>query len=325
MLGGHSLPRFLPRSRGGMKAFHFLVVTLTTLSAVQFAGRVDAASPLPVHSIEGVAGGAITPMAYLDNPEPIREGSIFGKPTVSMTYVNMGRKNLDAFSVTETLGGRIEFGYAANRLGLGRLPDDIRDLTAFDIRRSDVWLHHFNARMQIIEENTRLGGLAMPAVTAGAQFKVNDGIRDINQRLGGALSGIGYGRENGADFTLTATKTTRSAIWGCRPLILTAGLRESQAAQLGLLGFGDDYHTTFEGSVAYVPFDWLVLAYEFRQKPDPYGQIPGLIGDEDHWHALDAIFILNESTTLTAGYGNFGTVANTEENGVWWLQLHYHF
>jgi len=73
-----------------------------------------------------------------------------------------------------------------------------------------------------------------------------------------------------------------------------------------------------------VAVDWLVLAYEFRQKPDPYGQIPGLIGDEDHWHALDAIFIPNESTALTAGYGNFGTVANTEENGVWWLQLHYH-
>ena len=299
-----------------------LTVLAAAILAMPSTAGVYAAPPLPVHTVEGVGGGAITPMAYLVNPEPRCECAVLGKPTITMTYVNMGRKNLDAFSITETLGGRIEFGYAANRLGLGRLPDDIRDLTPFDIRRSDVWLHHFNLRVLAVEENTCLGGLAMPAVTAGVQFKVNDGIRDINQRLGGALSGIGYERENGVDFTLTATRTIPPEVLG-RPLIATAGLRASQAAQLGFLGFGDEYHATFEGSVAYLPFDWLVLAYEFRQKPDPYGQIPGLIGDEDHWHAFDAIFILSEHTTFTAGYGNFGTVANSEENGVWWLQLQY--
>ena len=35
-----------------------------------------------------------------------------------MTYVNMGRKSLNAISVTETLNDWIELGYAANRLGL---------------------------------------------------------------------------------------------------------------------------------------------------------------------------------------------------------------
>jgi hypothetical protein len=68
-----------------------------------------------------------------------------------------------------------------------------------------------------------------------------------------------------------------------------------------------------------------VLAYEFRQKPDPYGQIPGLIGDEDHWHGFDAAVILSEHATFCAGYGIFGTCCNTEANGVWWLQLKYEF
>jgi len=84
---------------------------------------------------------------------------------VAFSYVNMGRKNLDVISVTETLGGRIEFGYAADRLG---------------------------------------------------------------------------------------------------------------------------------------------LAYEFRQKPDPYAQIPGLIGHEDDWHGFDAAVILSEQATFCAGYGIFG-------------------
>ncbi len=319
-----SVPRFLPLPVENVKAFCFVVVTLTVLSAVQLAVPVDAASPLPVHSIEGIGGGAITPMAYVDHPEPLWDGSLFSKPTVTMTYVNMGRKNLNVISATETIGGRIEVGYAANRLGLGTLPSDILTETAVDIQRTDVWLHHFNARALLIEENTCLGGWALPAVTMGAQFKLNDGIREIDDRLSGALSGIGFERQNGVDFVLTATKKITPECLG-RPLMLTGGFRTSQAAQLGFLGFGDEYHTTFEGSVAYMPCDWLVLAYEYRQKPDPYGQIANVIGNEDDWHALDAIFILSEHTAFTAGYGNFGTVANTEENGVWWAQLHYHF
>ncbi|HUT92435.1 MAG TPA: DUF3034 family protein [Thermoguttaceae bacterium] len=307
-----------------LSEFRFLMVIAATILAIHFTGGVYAAPPLPVHTIEGVGGGAITPMAYLVNPEPRCECSLLGKPAVALSWVNIGEKNLDAITITETLGGRIEFGYAANRLGLGSLPRDIRDATTVDIESSNMWLHHFNLRLLAVKENTCVGGFAMPAVTAGVHFKVNDGIRDIDQRLGGALSGIGYERENGVDFTLTATRTIPPEVLG-RPLILTAGLRASQAAQLGFLGFGDEYHATFEGNVAYLPFDWLVLAYEFRQKPDPYGQIAGLIGDEDHWHAFDAIFILNEQTAFTAGYGAFGTVANTEENGVWWLQLKYEF
>ena len=279
--------------------FRFLMIMAAVIPAVQFAGRVEAAPPLPFHTVEGVGGGAITPMAYLANPEPRYEGSLFGRPAVAFSYVNMGHKNLDAITITQTLGGRIEFGYAANRLGLGTLPNDIRDATTVDIRRSDVWLHHFNLRLLAVEENTCIGGLAMPAVTAGVHFKVNDGIREIDQRLAGALSGIGYERENGVDFTLTATKSIPPEVLG-RPLILTAGLRASQAAQLGFLGFGDEYHATFEGSIVFLPCDRLVLAYEFRQKPDPYGQIAGLIGNEDHWHGFDAALILRTCTEITS-------------------------
>ena len=307
-----------------LSGFRLLTVVAAVIAFLQLSGRVKAAPPLPFHTIEGVGGGAITPMAYLVNPEPAFEGALLGKPAVAFSYVNMGRKNLDAFTITETLGGRIEFGYAANRLGLGTLPSEIRDATTVDIERSDLWLHHFNLRLLAIKENTCLGGLAMPAVTGGVHFKVNDGIRDMDQRLSGALSGIGLERDSGVDFTLTATRTIPPEILG-RPLILTAGMRASQAAQLGFLGFGDEYHVTFEGNVAFLPCDWLVLAYEFRQKSDPYGQIAGLIGDEDNWHGFDAAVILSERATLCAGYGIFGTACNTEANGVWWLQLKYEF
>jgi hypothetical protein len=277
--------------------------------------------PLPIHTIEGVGGGGITPMAYLVNPRD--ESYVFGKPTASLSYVNLGQKNLDSIAVTETLFGRIELGYAANRFGLGTLPDDIRDLTPYDIRTDDVWLHHFNVRALLVKENTCFGGIALPAITAGVHFKYNDGIAEINQRLDNSLTSIGYRHDNGQDYTLTATKTFAKGFG--RPLIATAGLRLSEAANLGYLGFGDAYHASFEGNVAYLLTDQILFAYEVRQKSSPYGEIPGLIGDEDTWQAVDIVLLLNKHTTLAAAWTPLGTLANTDENGGWFLQLKHEF
>ncbi|MGA2059372.1 MAG: DUF3034 family protein [Thermoguttaceae bacterium] len=287
--------------------------------------------PLPFFTIEGVGGGAITPMAYPVSPHPV--GSFWGKPAAALSFVNMGKKNLDSIGVIETINGRVEFGYGGDRLGLGTLPQDIRTATAdlglgpgghgIDINHSDLWLQNFNVRYVLVKEDTCLGGIALPAITAGAHFKYNDGIADINARLGGLLNTIGYRRPNGTDFTLTATKTFKD-VFG-HPLIVTAGMRESEAINLGFLGFTDSYLITFEGNIAYLIFPKALVAYEFRQKSSPIGEIPGLVGDEDSWHTVEAGFILNNNSTFVAGYGHFGTLANTEENGVWFLQLRYEF
>jgi hypothetical protein len=296
-----------------------------SFSSYAFAEDEAKGPPLPFHTIEGMGGGAITPMAYLVNPAP--EGTIFGKPAVAASYVGLGSKNLDALTITENFGGRVEFGFAADRLGLGTLPGAIERNTGVDIGRSDVWLYNFNLRGLLVKENANDNDL-IPAVTIGASFKTNDGIRDMNRRLGGALNGIGYARENGTDFTLTATKTLPTAFFG-KPLIATAGLRESQGANLGLLGFSNTYKTTFEGSIAILPFDKWLFAYEFRQKSSPYGTLTlndeSIIGDEDNWHAIDAAYIINKHTTLVAGAGIFGTLANADANAAWWLQLKYEF
>ncbi|HVT89250.1 MAG TPA: DUF3034 family protein [Tepidisphaeraceae bacterium] len=275
--------------------------------------------PLPFHTIEGYGGGAITPMAYLVNGGS--KDQPFGLPAAAFSYVNLGQKDLEALTLTETLYGRLEIGYGVDRLGLGKLPDDIKDATTVDIKRDDVYLHNLNLRFLAIEEN-RFGAYT-PAVTTGVHFKYNEGIDSIDHRLGGALTNIGYDRDWGVDFTATATKTFAN-VFG-RPLILTGGLRASQAAQIGALGFGNDYVFTFEGNVAYLPTDWLLLAYEFRQKSNPYDKIPGLVGDEDNWHAIDASLIIAPHATIVAGYGVFGNLANADANSAWWLQFKYEF
>jgi hypothetical protein len=278
--------------------------------------------PLPFHTIEGYGGGAITPMAYLVNPP--RKGNWFGLPAVAFSNVMAGRKNLQAFTVTENLFGRIELGYAATRLGLGTLPGDIKDATGVDIGRHDIWLHNFNIRGLLLEENS-FGTKWLPALTVGTHFKVNDGIKGINNKLGGALSDIGYDRDWGIDFTLTASKTLVGNWTLNRPLIVTGGLRLSEASNLGFLGFGDEYKPTFEGNVAYLPTDWLLVAYEFRQKANQYSDIPGLVGQEDNWHAIDVSWIINKHATLVAGWGCLGNLVNGDENGAWFIQFKFEF
>ena len=268
-------------------------------------------APLPLHTIEGQGGVVITPIAYLVNPGP--EGTTVGLPAASFTYVKANSKNVESAVFTETLFGRLELGYAPSRFGVGNLVDAVRDNVGASIDK-EVIVHNINARLLVLKENSF--NLPVPAITLAAQYKYNDGIENINKELGGALSSIGYKRNEGVDFSLVATKAFPN-VFG-RPLILSAGLRFSEAEQLGYLGFGDTYKATFEGNVVYLLNSWLGLAAEFRQKAGQYNQIVvngnTLVGKEDAWWTLGAAFIINPHATVTVGYGNFGQLLNTTED-----------
>ena len=297
--------------------------TFLALSGWGASSLADGPPPLPFHTIEGYGGGAITPLAYLVNPseDPCR---VFGKPAVAFSYANMHSKSLTAFTVTQTVFGRIEFGYGADQAQLGSLPDAIRDTTGIDVRRHECWLHNFNVRYLAVKENEyELLGIGLPAFTAGIHFKYNSTIDGMNDALGGALTDIGYRRASSQDFTFTFTKMFQN-VFG-RTLIASAGLRLSEAAELGFLGFGNVYRPSFEGNFVYMLSPRLLVAYEFRQKHNPYDTIPGVLNGEDHWHTLSAGLILNKHSTLVAGYGNFGTMCNEVANGVWLMQLKYEF
>lgn len=277
--------------------------------------------PLPFHTIEGYGGGGITPMAYLVNPGP--KGCVFGLPAFAATAAWMGKKNLQAYSVSETLWERLELSYAYDRFGVGDLDDDIKDATGIDIDHNTVIMHNFNARLGLIQENA--WGTKLPAITAGIHYKTNEDIDSIDHTLGGALSNIGYRKSSGTDFTLVATKAFKSCWTLNRPLMLSGGLRSSEAAQLGFLGFGSERRTTFEGNIVYMPRDNIVLGYEYRQKKNPYDQIPGLLGPEDDWHSIDACWVVNKHLTLTGGWGIFGNLCNTRENGGVFFQAKFEF
>ena len=279
--------------------------------------NVHCGPPLPLYNVDGQGGTLLVPMAYLINCES--PGTTVGMPTVGYTFVRAGTKTVQEVHLSETFFRRIEVGYTMGTLNLGDFPRDVRRATGVDIGFDDVVLHNFNLRGIVIEE-----GKYNPAVTAGATFKYNPNVQTIDRRLGGGVRALGMARSNSVDYTITATKTVVEPCFQ-RPVILTGGIRFSEAAQLGYLGFGDTYRMTGEGSVVYLLTDWMAVAYEYRQKKNPYDTLGTLVGKEGAWQAVDLAFIIDPHLTLAVGWLCAGNVANGRADNGWGFQLKYEF
>jgi len=277
--------------------------------------------PLPLHTLEGVGGALAVPMAYLVNPGP--EGTVIGMPAVSMTYLNtLKRKDLLTVAVTQTFWRRLEVGYALTRFHLGNLPHAIFKGTGLSTSKGDLLLHNFNARGLIIEENTY--GDWCPAVVSGIQIKYNSDMQDLDSDLAGAATMMGFEKENGIDYVLTISKTIPAETFGLPPIILTAGVRNSQASNMGLTGFGEDRSTTFECDIAVLLSENLAVGYEFRQKEEPY-HIAAPFQREEDLHAVRCAWIINDRLTLAGGLAYMGNIANTDVPLAFGLQLKYEF
>ncbi|MGB2862673.1 MAG: DUF3034 family protein [Sedimentisphaerales bacterium] len=288
---------------------------------------VFAVPPLPTHNVEGNSGVFITSTAYLANPA--EEGSVFGLPSASGTFVWMdnGGKDFESIAVTENIWGNVELGYALERIGLGDWPDAVSKATLGAVHVDNhVLLHNLNTRLMVIKE----GGLDlawMPAVTLGAHFKWNDGLDDIDYQTSGLCGTLGADHDSGTEFTAVATRTITD--WLPRPIILSAGLRNSDAIHTGLLGFAGERKTTFEGSFIYFLTDKLLLASEYRQKSDLLDECTigseHLIKEENDWWDIALAYVFNDRLTVAGGYADFGNVLNHRENNSWAIQVKYEF
>ena len=272
------------------------------------------------HTIEGYGGTTYVPVAYLVNPGP--EGTIIGMPALSATYLGgltSSKKNILAFAVSETLFRRIELSYAFDRVDLGDLRGTVRQVINNDIGRDRVYMHNWNIRGLIVEEDSF--GLPLPALTGGVHLKYNSKIKNINNRLLIPMDAVGYERSSGVEFTLTATKTIEVA--PLPKIVATVGLRNSDAAYTGYMGFSDNRATTIEASVVVFPTDWLWVSYEFRRKQYPYEPIPvaGMVRSEDNWHGIGVGVKFCEHATLQAGVHFLGDMADSDGDGAMSLQL----
>ena len=282
--------------------------------------KAEKPPPLPLHQIEGNGGIFLTLSAYLVNPP--RDGELLGRPSVGFAFVDIGQgRNLEAFTITETPWKRLELGYAYDRMDIGDLPQAVQNATGLVIHDSEVGLHNFNARLQLLKEG-EFDQKWVPALTFGAHYKYNDTYNSINSDLKNTLHDIGVVRNDGVDFTLYASKLLTFLP---RPVLVELGGRATQGAHLGLLGFTDKYSFNLEANVVVFVTDSFLLAAEYKQKPNDYKAVAGLIKPEDDWWTIDAAYIVNKHLMLAVGYGHFGGVLNHEANGVWGITTKWEF
>ncbi len=309
------------KKRGSWHVEAFCLVAMLLVATVALAEEQEKAQPpLPLHSVEGMGGAFATPSAYLVNPA--KEGEVLGLPSVGGMYVHLGNgRELLALTVTETLWNRLELGYGWDNFDMGDLPQDIERATGIRITDRSVDLHNFNARLSLVRDG-EFGQAWLPAFTAGAHYKYNETVEDIDRDLMGTLTGIGIEDNEGFDFTLSASKMITALP---RPAILSATLRSTESAHLGLLGFTGDREFVVEGSVCVLVTNQIILAAEYRQKPDEYDAVPGLVGSEDDWWTLCAGYIVNDHMTIAGGYAHFGEVLNHDANSSWGIAVKYEF
>lgn len=184
-----------------------------------------------------------------------------------------------------------------------------------------VYLHNFNARLALIKEG-EFNQAWLPAITFGVHYKYNDTISDIDDDLSGTLTNIGIKDNDGIDYTLYASKMLTFLP---RPILLNVGARSTKAAHIGLLGFTDDRDLVVEGSVVAFLTDRFALGVEYRQKPNSYQEIPGLVSEEDNWWSVVFAYVFSNNFTVSGGYFDMSQVLNHEEDRSFGLKVKYEF
>ena len=126
-------------------------------------------------------------------------------------------------------------------------------------------LWNFNARFKILEEND-WDQAWLPAVTAGVTYKYNEDFKDLDSDMravnpGGLDAIAGLKDELGWDAHIFASKMLMIEEI---PFVFTLGGRYTDSAQIGLLGFTDDYSFNVEAAACSMITSDIVLAAEYR-------------------------------------------------------------
>ena len=208
---------------------------------------------------EGETGVFVTPLAYTAGSP--KTG--LGTPLLGYHYLNGGPVLGDFYEASVTAGAfsRVEFGYTRAFHSLGGDPNF-----------SALWNNGFNiihAKVNLVPENAGKTTY-VPAISVG--FMERSGVRNV----GGAILGKDT---NNADIYVVATKLIPQV--KALPLLLTAGVRETNAELWGMGGNAPDWETKAFGSIGFVvklpKKATAVFAVEVAQQPKHPDQLPGAV------------------------------------------------
>lgn len=271
-----------------------LVGLLLVTATAQAGGRLLATGG--ILEIEGSAGGGITPWALIAG---LGTNDQVGG-SVGCTQVAPQDFRLDSCGVAVGIDDRVEFSADQLRLNLG-------DAVPGQSIRLDV----IGAKVRLFGDAVLDQNRWWPQLAVGVQWKQNEDFNLVPRALGARHA-------RGIDVYLSATK-----IWLDGPFdhtwLADITLRDSEANQIGLLGFGGDrggYHVLAEGSVGVFLTDHVVLGGEYRQKPNNLSAFR-----EDDWQDVFLAYFPIKNLSITAAFANLGNIADKSGQRGYYVSL----
>jgi hypothetical protein len=278
-----------------VSALALLCALATTSAPAQTTGGGKLLLTGGVSSIDGAAGGGLTPWA------------------VTGSYATTGQVGATAFATRvrtrdyalTTVGAALAFAERVE-LSLARQDFDTGDNLA------PLGLPGLHLKQDIVGAKLRLAGDAvldsdtlMPQFALGVLHKRTDA-----GALASTLTGPLGAKDSGTEVYLSATK-----LFLAPGLLVNATLRATEANQNGLLGFGgangDGTRLQPEISLARLLAKNLAVGVEYRAKPDNLNQ--SVLGSgalqEDDWADLFVAWAPNKHVSLTLAYVDLGRIA----------------
>ncbi|MES2841860.1 MAG: DUF3034 family protein [Pseudomonadota bacterium] len=259
-----------------------------------------------VSSIEGAAGGGISPWAVIGSQ------ATEGEVGVS-AYLSRARTRdygLTAYGVAVGIHDRVELSVGRQDFNTG-------------ITGTGLGLPGLHLKQDIVGAKVRVAGDAvldsdslMPQIAVGVQFKNLQ-----SSGLDGTLSALGAKR-HGADVYVSATK-----LFLAQGILVNGTLRATKANQGGLLGFGatlggadNGYELQPEMSVAYLINSKLAVGVEYRAMPNKLqraGQAAGLGAGlrADDWKDIFIAYAPSKNVSITAAYVDLGRIVPATTGG----------
>lgn len=246
-------------------------------------------------SLEGVAGGGITPWAMLAG---YGEHNEWGA-TAFATTVNLPDYRLDVAGVAAAYDNRVELSFARQRFDLGALENKLS-------------LPEDNLRQDVLGMKIRVFGDViyddLPQVSLGLEYK--------HQRNFLIPSLVGAKRDSDFEGYLAASRLFMGTAFGYN-LLANGSLRYSRANELGLLGFGGERRDTRsllkEGSVSVLFNPRWAVGVEYREKPDNLS-----FAGESDWADLFVGYFPNKHVSVVLAYARLGEIATLDnQNGTY--------
>ncbi|MEB0104707.1 DUF3034 family protein [Pseudomonas sp. GNP013] len=269
------------------------LAALTVQTALADNGRLIATGG--ASSLEGAAGGGITPWAVLAGYGEQHEWGA----TAFATTVNLPDYRLDVAGLALAYDNRVELSFARQRFDLGTL-----------VHRLNLPDDHLG--QDVLGMKVRLFGDViydrLPQVSLGLEYK-HQNTFDI-PRL------VGARRDSDVEGYLAASRLLMGAAFGYNVLV-NGSLRYSRANETGLLGFGGDRRDRRsllkEGSVAVLFNPRWAVGVEYREKPDNLS-----FAGESDWADLFVGYFPNKHVSVVLAYARLGEIATlADQNGTY--------